>query len=604
MKIIDFIFGKLRNKVLLAITFLLCLGIGSVVYISTTLGLRDSTQTAYAAAAELTKSLVTQFEQEVRGALDRSRSWAVLAKDSENLSQLLQDDISIVGVQLYDVQENKLEKSGFSNLGPHVKMKTSDIQIQTASIEKIKGFNFDDSSNVPALFEKSTIDSTPFFRITTALSLNTTDPTHRVQKVLITWLNPSAFKEAFSQAGTFEKFLFLENGEMLTRSIVSGHDKTRIPELVKWDQRLLKQLPLASTKLTNSRLTYNLEHNKLTEGGFIGHSYRSRLPGVYVAVLSSEASLLETIFSVARRSAYLGLAILCLSLAIGVVFSDSVVKPLLNLVEVSRMISEGSFNIQLKPQGRDEIATLTNAFNQMALGLAERERIKEVFGKFHSKAVFQKLLQEEKLRLGGERIPVTVFFSDIRSFTSSSEAMSPEEVVEFLNEYMSEMVAVIEQYGGVVDKYVGDAIMAIWGMPEPNPEKDAEFALLACLEMRQKLNDLNERRKSRGQSPIQIGMGLNSGVVVAGNIGSPSRMEYTVIGDTVNTASRMESLTKDFQTDLLLNESTVGLISNIERFQLVGPYETKVKGKQDKALVYGCQGFSKVELPPAPSQAA
>jgi adenylate cyclase len=201
------------------------------------------------------------------------------------------------------------------------------------------------------------------------------------------------------------------------------------------------------------------------------------------------------------------------------------------------------------------------------------------------------LLQEDRIRLGGEKIPVTVFFSDIRSFTSSSEKMAPEAVVEMLNEYMSEMVSVIEKWGGVVDKYVGDAIMAIWGMPTQDPARDAEKAVFACLEMRLKLAELNERRRHRDQPPIQIGMGLNSGEVIAGNIGSPSRMEYTVIGDTVNTASRMESLTKEHKTDFLLNESTAALLTP-GRFELLGPIETAAKGKAQSVLVYGCESLA------------
>jgi adenylate cyclase len=289
----------------------------------------------------------------------------------------------------------------------------------------------------------------------------------------------------------------------------------------------------------------------------VGSFFKPGVGDLTVVTWTTEDRILETPRKIAIQSLFLGLGILSLAIVFVVFFADSLARPIQHLVHATKLISSGDFKARAKPSTRDELRSLGEAFNEMASGLAERERIKDIFGKFHSKAVFSKLLQEDRLRLGGEKIPVTVFFSDIRSFTSKSEKMLPEKVVEMLNEYMTEMVSVIERHDGIVDKYVGDAIMAVWGMPQGNPALDARKAVLACLEMREQLKKLNERRKARGEPPLEIGMGLNSGEVIAGNIGSASRMEYTVIGDTVNTASRMESLTKDFRTDFLIHESTV-----------------------------------------------
>jgi adenylate cyclase len=306
-----------------------------------------------------------------------------------------------------------------------------------------------------------------------------------------------------------------------------------------------------------------------------------------IAVWTSHERILDTPLRIARQSTYLGLSILCLALLLAVFFSDTIVRPVLELVEASRKVAGGDYSARINPSTRDELQLLGESFNEMAAGLEERERLKNVFGKFHSKAVFEKMLGEEKLRLGGDKVPVTVFFSDIRSFTNRAERMEPEKVVEMLNEYMTEMVSVIENHGGVVDKYVGDAIMAVWGLPTGDPSKSAESAVSACLDMRIRLKQLNLRRKQRGEPPLEMGMGLTSGPVIAGNIGSASRMEYTVIGDTVNTASRVESLTKDFRTDLLVHESTVKLLTP-GRFDLIGPMEARVKGKQGSIQVYGC----------------
>src|SRR5262249_35275606 len=146
-------------------------------------------------------------------------------------------------------------------------------------------------------------------------------------------------------------------------------------------------------------------------------------------------------------------------------------------------------------------------------------------------------LLKGNLELGGSKKMVTVFFSDIRGFTAFSEGHTPEQVVQMLNEYFQIMVGIINKHGGIVDKFIGDAIMAVWGAPNAT-DRDTQNAVKACIEMRQALNSLNELRAGRGQVPIKIGMGLHRGEAISGTIGSSERMEYTVIGDTVNQSSR------------------------------------------------------------------
>ncbi|HNA79890.1 MAG TPA: adenylate/guanylate cyclase domain-containing protein, partial [Turneriella sp.] len=180
-----------------------------------------------------------------------------------------------------------------------------------------------------------------------------------------------------------------------------------------------------------------------------------------------------------------------------------------------------------------------------------------------------------------------VFFSDIRSFTSISEKMTPAEVVGFLNEYMTLMVDIVHKYGGVVDKFIGDAIMAIWGAPVSKPN-DVENAVNAALEMRAVLHKFNQGRGSRTKPIIRIGMGLNTGEVLAGQIGSNDRLEYTVIGDTVNLASRMEGLNKTFGTDILITQNTYELVK--KKFVCQPLHKVQVKGKAEAQRVYAVMG--------------
>ena len=221
----------------------------------------------------------------------------------------------------------------------------------------------------------------------------------------------------------------------------------------------------------------------------------------------------------------------------------------------------------------------------MGKGLSEREKLMVSFSKFTNKTIAQKAASGE-LSLGGENRTATIFFSDIRSFTAMSEKMQPHEVVEFLNAYMTRMVDCVNKTGGVVDKYIGDAIMAVWGAPESSgsPAADALHAVTAALMMRDSLARFNSERAAKGLAPVRIGCGINSGPVVAGQIGSEERMEYTVIGDAVNLASRTEALNKPFATDILITENTYSLIKEkIIAAEMPGVH---VKGKTEAIKMF------------------
>ena len=178
-------------------------------------------------------------------------------------------------------------------------------------------------------------------------------------------------------------------------------------------------------------------------------------------------------------------------------------------------------------------------------------------------------------------------FSDIRNFTSMSEKMSPEEVLQFLNSYMERMIDVIVEHGGIIDKFMGDGILATFGVPVRS-ENHAEQALKAALDMQKSLEELNAKRRAENKSDIRIGVGLHTGVVIAGNIGNKRKTEYTVIGDTVNLASRIESMTKTYNSSLLISGTTFKLLSEQLKNQLKMSQITNasVRGKQETVDLY------------------
>lgn len=230
----------------------------------------------------------------------------------------------------------------------------------------------------------------------------------------------------------------------------------------------------------------------------------------------------------------------------------------------------------------DELEELTLHFNEMVTGLEERDRLKETFGRYVTRQVADHLMKGDQ-HLGGEMVPVTVLFSDIRSFTSISETMEPTALLDFLNEYFAGMVESVLTHQGVVDKFIGDAIMAVFGAPVPEPE-DPLRAVRAALEMRKRLEEINVGFRARGLPEIKTGIGLHSGQVVAGNMGHSERMEYTVIGDTVNLASRLEGMTKELGCDVVVSEDLYVQVENQVVAEPLRPI--KVKGRDKEVMVY------------------
>ncbi|MDC7241006.1 MAG: adenylate/guanylate cyclase domain-containing protein, partial [Spirochaetales bacterium] len=265
-----------------------------------------------------------------------------------------------------------------------------------------------------------------------------------------------------------------------------------------------------------------------------------------------EALAFEAIYRIQRRNILLMVMFVALAVLIIYYYSKSLSGPLRKLVGATREIEEGNYALNLKPRTQDEVGVLTRAFVNMGTGLEEKERIKDAFGRFVNKEVAD-LAEKGAIQLGGEIKPATIFFSDIRSFTAISEKLTPGEVVSFLNEYMTLMVECVNQTYGAVDKYIGDAIMAIWGTPISHGN-DAENAVNGALQMRTALRKFNQGRGGDRKPIIRIGCGLNSGDVLAGQIGSNDRMEYTVIGDAVNLASRIEALNKPMGSDILISQ--------------------------------------------------
>lgn len=280
----------------------------------------------------------------------------------------------------------------------------------------------------------------------------------------------------------------------------------------------------------------------------------------------------------------ISLAALVVAMLVAFGIARSVSRPVQQLAQHTKLVATGDYTQRIELDRADELGQLATAFNQMTAGLAERDRVRNLLGKVVSPEIAAQLLQSD-LKLGGEEREVTILFSDLRDFTSFSERLPPTEVLALLNRYLDRMSGIIEQHGGVIDKYIGDAIMALFGAPVAAPDA-ASRAVAAARDMAHALDLLNRELAAEGKPALAFGIGINTARVVAGNMGSKNRLNYTVVGDGVNLASRLEGLTKDpaYATPIIVSEATLAAITPRPVARELG--EVKVKGKSEAVKIY------------------
>jgi adenylate cyclase len=226
----------------------------------------------------------------------------------------------------------------------------------------------------------------------------------------------------------------------------------------------------------------------------------------------------------------------------------------------------------------------------------EKAHLRSMFSRYVSRSVVDRLLADPaRARLGGERKVLTVLFSDIRGFSAFSEGMGPEELAHFIGEYLTPMTELVLESGGTLDKYIGDAVMAIWSAPIDLPDHAARACDVA-LKMQAALIDLNKRWKTQGMPEIAIGVGINTGPMSVGNMGTSSRFDYTVLGDQVNLGARLEGLTKEYGVNVLVGEETAKAANSKFVFREVDL--VRVKGRAGAAPVFELVGRAGTEVDP------
>jgi len=283
------------------------------------------------------------------------------------------------------------------------------------------------------------------------------------------------------------------------------------------------------------------------------------------------------------------LFILAVGLVAGVItailVARAIVGPLQVLQEAMGRVERNKLNTRIVVTTNDELGYLSERFNSMTDGLRQGERLRELFGLYVSSEVAQAAV-ETGAGLGGELVNCSVMFSDIRDFTTLSEQMPPRQLVELINRYMTDMVSVIINHGGVVTRFGGDSILAVFGTPL-NPMSDhADRAVRTAIEMRRALAAFNQQETVARLPTLESGIGIASGPVIAGNVGGKERIEYTVMGDAVNLAARLEDKTKDTGFPILVSDETYQALNEVPDVGVRSLTDVQIKGKRDRVTLY------------------
>ena len=301
----------------------------------------------------------------------------------------------------------------------------------------------------------------------------------------------------------------------------------------------------------------------------------------------SEEAIVSALASARNQALLITLLMVLAGLGGAVGLAALLSRPIFRLVQATRAIAAGNFNVAVPVASRDELGVLTDSFNRMARSLREKEMIKRAFTRYVAREVVEEILKNpEQMALTGERREVTVLFCDVRGFTPLSERLSPEEVVLLLNDFYNLMIETTFKHDGTLDKFLGDAVMAVFGAPRSPIPTTPRAPIRTALAMQEGIVGLNERRARDGKEPIAVGIGVSAGEAVAGTVGTEDRMEYTVIGDSVNLAARLESNAKPGQ--ILISHRTYERVRDLVDARPAGPHPGEGQGGGGRGLRGGC----------------
>ncbi len=523
------------------ISIIILISLGTIIALATYFFKSDNEIRVKENNLKLTDVISQKIRSDIASLTKRSLLLARSMADSEESSDILQNDDDIFYLKIF-----RKEGSDYVGVKRIIDERTlKDFKVSSDNADKIvrKYLNGQKKAQLgkPLVFNVSP----DFRRPVLYLSIFVGDKNNSA--ILVSLVKMDSILDSFKTSGITQFFLVGNDGALIAHS----DSKLILQPTDLKDEPIVKNL--LESAISNGQTRYKGKDDQYYLGSFRRIGYA----GLGVISSTSEKKAFEEVYNIQKRNIYLMIVVVNVSILFVFFYARRLTRPILKLVDASKQIEQGNFHIDLKPESGDEIGRLTSSFVEMGKGLSDRDKMKDAFGKFVNKDIAEMVLRGE-VKLGGDKRECVILFSDIRNFTSISEKIEPELVVEFLNQYFTAMVKCINENGGSVNKYIGDAIMAVWG-ELGHTNSDTERSILAALDMRKSLIQFNKGRGSDKKPKIFIGIGINTGEVIAGQIGSEDRLEYTVKG-----------------------------IFNVEKLKPI-----QVKGKKSLQTIYAVLGHSK-----------
>ena len=395
---------------------------------------------------------------------------------------------------------------------------------------------------------------------------------------------------ALASRNLMANFPVLEGGDNIlvdANAIVLLHpDKVMIgSDIAVTGEELYKQLSedIKQTKIQHKQYIGKISNEKRYMG-----FYRVDGAPIYFVLSVPAKTVLKPLHQLTLKMAALNISLIIILLLLLVVVTRHISRPIIDLMNSAVQVTEeGPYRDSMEVKSRDEIGRLTAAFNEMMEGLRQRDFIRDTFGRYVTKEVVEELLDtSDGLELGGEIREVTIMLSDLRGFTPLCEHLNPDQVIEVLNGYLSRMSKIIGQYQGTINEFIGDAILTFFGAPIKYGDSPAR-AVACALAMQLAMEEVNSENSEKGLPPLFMGIGINTGEVIVGNIGSKERAKYGVVGHNINLASRVEGATLGGQ--VLITPSTYEQVKDIVIVRGVRP--VRFKGVEEDIDLYDVIGI-------------
>jgi class 3 adenylate cyclase len=374
-------------------------------------------------------------------------------------------------------------------------------------------------------------------------------------------------------------------------TLITGRNPEHIGRMSVFDIVELYKQPngqeIARTMLSKEQGFEDIGPAMTGADSFLAFS-RINPPAWIVGTILPKHEMFAKVESLHHQTLMLAAAGIVLLVVLSVLVARSISRPLRRMAAETVRVGQGDLDIDLSAiRSTDEVGQLARAFTAMTEGLKDRERIKDTFGRYLTQEVVKRLLDsKDGLKLGGETREISIMMSDLRGFTSLTSSMRPEDVIKFLNRYLGRMVDIILDHHGIIDEIIGDGILAFFGAPE-ELENHPELAVACALKMQIAMHEINAQNEADGLPHLEMGVAVNTGEVIVGNIGSEKRTKYGAVGSQVNFTGRVESFTVGGQA--LISQATYESLS--QKLDIRDTFDVEMKGVPGKVKLYDVRGI-------------